>query len=171
MEAITLEQASFVTAIIGGIAVITSLLYLARQVRRNTRTTHLLTVQAISSEYNNFYDMLASNQELVDIWQRGMFDFQSLDAREKERFTIAVTRVFRNHYEQYFQWHEGAMAADFWQSWVALFADSIQFSGFREVWSRRKHHYPSAFQLYVDKLIAEPKGAIPSTARPAVTTG
>ena len=105
--------------------------------------------------------MLASNRELADIWHRGTFDFHSLDTTEQVRFTIAVTRALRTWHEQYFQWREGVMDAEFWQSWAALLSDVMQHPGHREVWLRRKHQFTEGFRGFVDKLIAETKDTKP----------
>ena len=82
MEAITLEQSAYLAEIVGVFAIVVSLVYLALQVRQNNRHTRLESVHAISTEFNTFYDMLASNGELADIFNRGIVDLQSLDATE-----------------------------------------------------------------------------------------
>ena len=156
---ITLEQASFIAEILSGIAVIVSLIYVGVGVRHNTRSARLESVHAISTEFNNFYDLLASNRELVDIYHRGTFDIQSLDALEKVRFTLAVTRIFRTFHEQYFQWREGAMDDELWQSWIALCSDVMQGAGVQEIWSIRKRHYGTDFRGIVDGFIADPGDA------------
>ena len=171
MEAMTLEQAPFIAEIAGVLAIVASLVYLALQVRQNTRTTGLESVHAISTEFNNFYDMLASNGELADIYHRGVIDFQGLDTTQQMRFTLALTRVFRTFHEQYFQVREGAMDAEFWRSWEALFSDAVQYPGVQEVWSRRRHQFTENFQIVVDKLIAEPKNTKPLYDAPPPGSG
>ena len=158
---ISLEQAYYVGELISAGVVIFSLIYLAQQVRQNTRSTRLSTAQAISNEYHNWYDTVASNRELADIWHRGTFDFHSLDPTEKVQFTLTMTRVFRTWHEQHYQWREQALDDEFWQSWVIQLKDAMQHSGWREVWARRKHHYTKSFQGLVDKLIAEAKDTKP----------
>ncbi len=168
---ITLEQASFIAEIAGVLAIVISLVYLALQVGQNTRTTRLESVHAISTEFNNFYDMLASSRELSDIWYRGMFDFHSLDTTEQVRYTLVVTRAMRTWHEQYFQWREGVMDAEFWQSWQALLSDVMQYPGFQEVWTQRKHHYSEGFQSVVDTVVAELKDAKPLYEPPPASSG
>ena len=158
MEAITLEQSAYLAEIVGVFAIVVSLVYLALQVRQNNRHTRLESVHAISTEFNTFYDMLASNGELADIFNRGIVDLQSLDATEQVRFTFVITRILRTWHEQYFQWREGAMDDEFWHTWEALLSDAVQYAGLQEIWSRRRHQYTENFQALVDKFIAEPKG-------------
>ncbi len=157
----TLEEFNYIAEIIASIAVIATLLYVGMQIKQNTRSTRLETIRDISSGFNSFYDTMASNRELTDIWHRGAFNYQGLDETEKLRFTFAVVRVFRLEQEQFLQWREGALDDDHWQSLSAQYTDAVQLPGWQEVWSRRKHHYTKGFQDYVGKLIAEGEGAKP----------
>jgi len=167
METITLEQFSYIAEVVASVAVIASLLYVAAQIRQDTRQRRLETIQVISSEFNGWYDTLASNRELAEMWHRGLFDYQSLDATERVQFTLLTVRILRTWHEQYFQWREGVMDADFWQSWVALLEDLIQYPGWKEVWLRRHHQFTKDFQGFVDKLIAETKDIKPLYEPPA----
>jgi len=159
METITLEQVYYIGQTVAVVAIIVSLIYLSLQVKQNTRTTRLETVQAISSEFHGFYDLLVSNRDVADVFHRGMFDFQSLDRTEQLQFTFAITRALRTWHEHYFQWREGAMDDEFWQSWAAILSDAMQYPGYQEVWSRRRHHYTRDFQSFVDECITDPKDA------------
>ncbi len=125
METMTLEQTANLAEIFGVFAIVVSLIYLTLQVRQNTRTTRLETVQAINTEFNSWLDMVASNRELAEIYHRGMFDLQSLDATQQIQFTLTISRFLRTAHELYFQWREGAIDTAFWHSWTATFADGI----------------------------------------------
>ena len=144
---------NWLAEIVGVFAIVVSLVYLTLQLRQNTRSTRLETVQANSNEYHSWLDTVASNRELTYIYLRGLFDFENLDRGEQAPFAMIITRGYRIFYEQYFQWHEGAMDTAFWQSWSKQVADAIQHPGWREVWTRRKHHYPIDFQGFVDGLM------------------
>ena len=160
MEAMTLEQSAYLAEIVGVFAIVASLVYLGFQVRQNTRTTRLETVQAISTEWNSWMDMIASSRDLAETYHRGTFDFQRLDATQKIQFTFAISRCFRTMHELYFQWREGAMDTAIWQLWVATYTDGMQYPGWQEVWKARKHVFTKEFQSFMDNLI-EAKGTKP----------
>ena len=153
MEAMTLEQSAYLAEIVGVFAIVVSLVYLTLQVRQNTRTTRLETVQAINTEFNSFLDMIASDGAFADIYQRGLFDLQRLDVTQRLQFTVGLSRLFRTVHELYFQWREGAIDAAFWQSWTATVADLLQYAGAQEVWGGRRHHFTKGFQDFMDSLI------------------
>ena len=69
---------NWLAEIVGVFAIVVSLVYLTLQVRQNTRSTRLETVQANSNEYHSWLDTVASNRELADIYLRGLFDFENL---------------------------------------------------------------------------------------------
>ena len=91
MEAMTLEQSAYLAEIVGVFAIVASLVYLGFQVRQNTRTTRLETVQAISTERNSWMDMIASSRDLAETYHRGTFDFQRLDATQK--ITVHICNI------------------------------------------------------------------------------
>ncbi len=153
MEAITLEQSAYLAEIVGVFAIVVSLIYLTLQVRQNTRSTRLETVQAINTEFVSWMDMIGSNRELTEIYHRGLFDLQSLDVTQRLQFSIALSRLFRTIHELYFQWQEGAVDATIWHSWTATCADVLQYPGFQEIWKTRRHQYGKDFQSFMDNLI------------------
>ena len=171
MEAMTLEQSAYLAEIVGVFAIVVSLVYLSLQVRQNTRTTRLETVQTISSEFNNFNDMLASSGELADIYHRGVFDFQSLNTTEQVRFSLLLMRVFRTWYEQYFHWRKGALDAEFWHSRNVQLADAFQYPGWQWVWSARRHQYAKGFQEFIDNLVTAAKDTKPLYEPPPASSG
>ncbi len=135
--------------------VIASLIYVGRQLKQNTQAMRLETVQAISAEWNSWYDMMAPNTELVALYHRGVFEFDELNGTEQLQFTLCVTRLFRTLNEQYFQWREGLMDESVWNSWMAQWNDAMQLPGWQAVWTRRRHWFDEGFQSIVDRCIEE----------------
>ena len=64
MEILTLEQAYYISQLIGTLAVIISLVYVAKQIRQNTNTIKLNSAQNLSHELRESLALLASDAEL-----------------------------------------------------------------------------------------------------------
>lgn len=84
---------------LGGIAVIATLLYLAIQIRQNTRqiaqnseTVRLSFENEIRSELNTFRLSIAADETLSSIWNRGLAD-EELDPNERGRFELLLMNV------------------------------------------------------------------------------
>jgi hypothetical protein len=153
-----LDQIANIAEISAAVLVVGSLIYVGRQLKQNTQSMRLETVQAISAEWSRWYDMMSSNKELSDVYRRGVYDFHSLDENEQLQFIFMITRIFRTFNEQYFQWREGMMDRIIWNSWVATFNDVMKYPGWQEGWSRRRHWFDNGFQLVIDNCVKETKG-------------
>jgi len=81
----TLEQVAFVGEIIASIAVIASLVYVARRVGQNTA---MMRVKAASERLQREFDIaspMIQNRDIAEIWVTAASDFDSLDNVDKER--------------------------------------------------------------------------------------
>ena len=61
-----------VAEIVGVMAVIASLIYVAMQIRQNTAIARANIVHETSVFFSRFYELLASDAELTDIYRRGL---------------------------------------------------------------------------------------------------
>jgi len=90
MESLTLEQVYYLAEIIGVVAVVASIIYLAIQVKQNGRSLRIQTVHDLSSQYSDVQASLAYDQEMVDIYHRGIYNFDQLDNQEQLRFNLHI---------------------------------------------------------------------------------
>ena len=105
--------------------------------------------------------MVTPQTELIDVYYRGVADFQTLNKTEQLQFIFIITRIFRTLHEQYFHWREGALPETIWVSWLAQFNDAMKYPGWQEVWSRRRHWFDKDFQSVVDRCVTETKRVRP----------
>ena len=153
MESITLEQVYYIGELISAFVVIISVVYLALQVRQNTKAIRLGNVHSISSNLNPLMDLISSSTEVADIYWRGSADFHSLNEIEQIRFRTLVMHFLRAFCEVNEQMREGAIHKETWEAWSSIIDELFQYPGFRTVWSMRKHWYQKSFQDYVDGSI------------------
>ncbi len=76
--------------VVGVIAVIASLIYVAIQIRQNTSIARANIVHATSDSWMNFHGMLAGDDSLADIYRRGTLGKQ-LTETEVVRFEALIT--------------------------------------------------------------------------------
>ncbi len=82
--------------LVGGLAVIVSLLYVAFQIRQNTQTVRASNYESVLNGLRGWHALIASDGELADIYTRGRADLASLEPRELVRFTMVMYSVFTN---------------------------------------------------------------------------
>ena len=97
----TIQDWGAVGEILGGLAVVASLVYLALQIRQNTRqishSIETARVSALSQNIqaaNHMRDLLIRDRDLADLYLRGLEDFDALDGTDRLRFEMLLRSIF-----------------------------------------------------------------------------
>jgi hypothetical protein len=95
-----------VAEVTGVVAVIASLIYVAAQIRQNTKIASATIVHETSVSCSRFHELLAADAELCDIYLRGI-DSEKLSRVELLRFNslIEMTMVYLEDIDH--QWKTG----------------------------------------------------------------
>ena len=89
MSAINWDAVSASAEVIGVVAVLASILYLARQVAQGNKINEADSVRTFLGQYNAFLYKI-NEPEMLDIWRRGIVDFETLTGHEKSRFHLML---------------------------------------------------------------------------------
>ena len=96
---------------VGGVAVIVTLVYLAGQVRQNTRTSKA-TASALTSEgFTAWWGAIAQSDEVASVFLRGLAD-EDLSPTEQLRFTALLTTLFGYLQNSFYQHELGVLPFD-----------------------------------------------------------
>ena len=137
--------------IVGAIAVVISLIYLAIQIRAQTSLSRLAAQHEVSRGIREA-SLLFATEDISDLFVSGNKDFGSMPESERIRLIVAITNLFRVWEEAFSEARDGHLEA---ANWDALSGDYSQLMGadvFRRVWGMRKQNYHPEFQVYVDSL-------------------
>ncbi|MEH6637297.1 MAG: hypothetical protein V7700_17385 [Halioglobus sp.] len=145
------EIGAAVAEIVGAVAVVISLIYLALQIRAQTNQSRLAAQHEVSNGIREV-SLLFATEDISDIFVRGNKDFDSMSDAELVRLIVAITNLFRVWEEAFAEARDGHLEA---ANWDALSGDYSQLMGapsFTRVWELRKQNYYPEFQIYVDSL-------------------
>jgi hypothetical protein len=85
----------------GAVAVVVSLVYLAKQINQNTkqvekqsRTQRLSVLGHLGDQWRGFRSNITSNPEVATIWRRGNENLEQLDADERTLFDLLLVEFF-----------------------------------------------------------------------------
>lgn len=130
----TIQDWGAVGEIVGAIAVIITLVYLATQIRQNTRQIRNEGHASVSNSYNKILGQLLADDTLFRVVVRGCQDWGNLTAFEQSRFHIFFHQHL-NHYRMANQLHEkGAMDDDVFRSVENLHIKVLANPGARVWW-------------------------------------
>ena len=147
--------------IVGAAGVIVSLLYLASQVRSNSRQLRHASAQAVLDKLNGLIGQLAFTAGAGDVWTRGLSGLDALkDDEELVRFSSMLLQAFWT-YEEVFHYRKDGVIEDWaWTHARAPLEHFMRTPGFREWWVHRKGWFGGDFQEFVTARIPASTGAL-----------
>lgn len=137
---------------IGGVAVIVSLVYLAVQVRQNTRSVRAASFQALSESVSDRVLRLAESSELHEVYMRGMRGDQ-LSEQETQRFGTIMLSLIRLSSNAFVQYRSGMLTEDQWQGFRVMPVTLLSSPGGRAFWLRGRTAFGEEFAAYIDSEI------------------
>ena len=135
--------------LVGAIGVILTLIYLAIQIRHNTRAVRLETAHNIMEEIRDLYSLMAEHGELADLINRAATDYESITGQEKVRWYALNMNFIRSLENGHIQWQEGALDSRVWYGMKRQSSDYTRLPGFAEFWANRKHWFSEEFQEFM----------------------
>jgi hypothetical protein len=96
------EAISAIGQIVGALAVVISLIYLASEVRRNTRATQLAAMRSMHDAFNRWIQQLTERPDVRELYYRGIHDFDSLKGADLVGFSTLMNQLFRTVEEMYY---------------------------------------------------------------------
>jgi len=133
---------------------IPSIIYLALQIRAQTKERHQSVVNALTVQWGDLTRSFHDNAEFCAIYLRGVLRFNDLDAVSKLRFSSFLNRFFKNFQAMYFSHRDGVLNASLWGEVERTMSDVIAYPGVQEWWETRRHWQTEEFARVVDAIIA-----------------
>jgi hypothetical protein len=137
------------TVVIG----IPSIIYLASQIRSQSKESRRATANVLIAHWTEFRKSLSDHADLAEIHLRGLQSFEDLNPVEKLRFGSALGRFFVLSEGLYLFYLDGALASELWKTFEQTTADFIAYPGVQSWWATRKHWHTARFRALVDRAI------------------
>ncbi len=159
----TIQDWGAIGELVGGVAVIVTLIYIALQIRQNTRTIRLSTGYSNTKEFRDMFAALAENSGLSELIHKAANDATSISGAEKMRFYSFNNNFTRACENAYIQSTQGVLDPKHWAGMKRMMIDFTHMPGFREYWLNRKHWHSEDFQHFMDAEIlqSDAKAGVP----------
>ena len=149
----TIQDIGSVGELIGAIATVATLVYLARQIRANTGAVKSAAAQSVHENFATWYRMLASDPELPQIITDGLRDYSALSEAGKARFVSTFMAFLSCSQDAYLKWREGSLSPALWSGWEFNIMNLVHAPGGRDFWDERSYMFADAFRDHVEKDI------------------
>jgi hypothetical protein len=155
--------------IIGAVAVVVSLIYVALQIRQNTNAVRSAAAQVVHEHFASWYHLLASDESLSQVAIDGLKDYGSLSGKDKARFVAAFMAFLSYSQNAFLKWREKMLEPQLWMGWELLIMNLVSSPGGKEFWKERGYLFGEEFRRYVESDLmkrtprpdAKPMGAFP----------
>jgi len=147
----TWEELGAIGDLVGGIAVIISLVYVGLQIRQSANASRAATSQAFAKQYSDVNQMIA-DPAIARIFAKGLDGMAALTVDEQASFAAILSSISRTLESFYFQRRAGDLDPVLFDGWFTQYLDLHANAGVGEFWSLRKHQFSPDF---VDDLARE----------------
>ena len=150
----TLSDLADVGELLGGVAVVVSLVYLALQIRQNTRSVRGSTLHQNTDLWSHLFFRLAE-PEIAKAYVAGMSGQPDIKPLHFTQFFFLCRSIFLALENQYYQVRQGVLDGDAYAGYVrAISSQLLAFPGLRLWWQQSRSVFSPAFVEHVDAIIA-----------------
>src|SRR5262252_1427167 len=159
MAALNWDMISAIGQMLGAVGVIISLVYLAAQIRNQSKESRHAAMNVLTTSWSDLNRTLVEDPELAGLWLRAMRSFDELDGASKLRVGAHLGRFMRFADSLYLGVLDGQLDERLWRGYERTVADTVAYPGFQTWWATRKHWHTDEFCALIDRHMrtAKPK--------------
>ncbi|MFT4862525.1 MAG: hypothetical protein ACI95C_001746 [Pseudohongiellaceae bacterium] len=137
------DAISAIGEILGAVAVLATLIYLATQIRQNTEQVRLNSIQAVNSSNDSAFEPIYIPENSA-IFSKGQNSYSSLTDHEKLVFHMLMARLIGSFDSTTYQYLQGSYDKDLYWGTAAFYSSFIKSPGGAEWWKEAEIPFSSA---------------------------
>jgi hypothetical protein len=138
---------------IGALAVLVSLVYLALQIRTNTRAVRASTFQSVTSGWQNQIHFV-SDPSLSNLIDRAQSEPEALEQADLSRLWLIARANFRLCENDYYQLRSGTFDSNAWTGYQnSIVQEILGGPAFRAMWALQRNVFSSDFARFMDEQV------------------
>jgi len=141
------EAISTISEVIGAIAVVVSLIYLAVQVKQNTKLMRATAKQSLTEASQG---MIYKMSEHPDLWVKLMSGTDPSSPEEDAQMSLLMRAMYRGFESQCYQHEAGLIEEPEWQALSNSIIQLTAMPGINRYWQQLKPHMSERLQRIID---------------------
>ena len=150
MEAINWQAVHAISASLGSILVIGSLIFLGLEIRHSSKVTKAATMNNMMTSWADAYRAFSESENIGTIVWTGVQDPNKLSGAEQWRFSLQVAALFHNFQNAHYQWKLGLYDEASWLAQSNYLTNLMSLPGVQAVWDERKEMFSRDFRNYME---------------------
>jgi hypothetical protein len=146
------DAISAVSQLIGSIAVVLSVLYLAVQLRSSTRVARVAAMDAAAAALRDVTKPLMENAELARLWRTGLENLDGLSPEDQARFFHTAHQFLKAMETIHYHYFHGLLDSQLWEGWRELLHHYVSTPGLEYYLKRRGAVFSERFRNFLSEL-------------------
>jgi hypothetical protein len=146
------EALGAIGEVVGAIAVVLTLGYLAVQIRQNTKSVRSSTRHAFIAS-GGAIQIAFAEAEAAAVLVKGGRAYSDLSLEQRFQFTMLMRAVFGVGEDSFLQAGEGLLDRELWEARARIITETLSQPGMEDWWKNNRHIYSKGFQEAVAKLL------------------
>lgn len=149
----TIEQLGSVGEFLAAIATLVTLIYLAVQIRQNTRAVRAASHHSVTDSFNHINTVIGTDPGAARIYRLGLEGLENLNEDEQFSFAFLMLGYLRVFETLYYQRGIGAAEEQLYQSEQNSLRWAFRYPGARDWWRSNEISFSPEFRAHVDQVL------------------
>ena len=156
-----LKKLALIAEVLGGFAVLISLIFVGIQFKENAKATKSANASATISALGNWYQQIGNNRESSELFYKFMASPDSLTPEERFQAVMNVHGIFIIFQNSYYLSKEETLDSEMRNAITSVILGVKEQPGFAFYWEQRKSFFFEEFREYIENVMANNE-SIPS---------
>ncbi len=149
------EAAGAIGEIIGALAVFLTLIYLALQIRQNTKAVQAAAVDASISKVTSVRQSMYESAEIAGIYIAGIANPDDLDELSRTRFRLLMHNVLLSISNIHSQTNFAGLSSSMWESQLVLLRRVVTSPGGQWFWKEYQLEFDETFREQIEAILQD----------------
>ncbi|MCH7866487.1 MAG: hypothetical protein IH881_02245 [Myxococcales bacterium] len=146
----TIQDLGSIGEFAGALAVIASVIYLAAQIRQNTRTVRATSSLSFVQLSQNFSAMLITDEKVARLYRLGLKDSSQFGEDEAVQFDALMITVFRDFQNTFQQYRKNQLDEEEWEVFARNILWTFRQPGIQQWWQSRRVMFIESFREFLE---------------------
>jgi hypothetical protein len=136
--------------IVGGVAVLISLVFVGLEIRRNTKSSLSQTNLTTHESMANLSLEVGKDAQVSSLLRKGLLSFNKLDDDEEFQFLLLLTSLYRRFENVFYQNEKGLLDDGLWKGYSHSMTTNFNTEGGKEFLRLRKDSFSASFVAFLE---------------------
>jgi len=151
------DAVSALGQVVGALAVVLTLVYLAVQIRQNTKGLRLSATAGAIAAVREWNYLFISDYSVRQTFRKGTTGLGNLSEDESAQFGGMTLNLLKIAENLHFQFLNGALHPAIWKAWDNHLSKFVSTVGCLQYYNARRQSFNPTFQDWMDSLVQDSK--------------